>query len=484
MAARSNAVRPTPRHVERRAGRGGGRRAVLSACALITVCSLPLASCKTTTASTPVAVTPPPPVVVPAIPWQQKIGWIVRLEDQRLLRDPNPPPPAVIREATATAPAVLAPLPPSDLVRLLEDRDARVRARAALAVGRVGLSEGIAALTRSLSDPDVQVRQASAFAMGLIGDAEARPALLQALTDASPIVQGRAAEALGLIGDRGDAQAVAALVQRLVKDGALAARGARRSHVSAGAADRSRAARYLRADTSGLVRSAGVSRARREWPADLTLVARGLRAAAYRRQPGQRCTADAVAHARPIHGGVRSQGAGADAVGGGGDGVAADRRASSGPGGRRHSGHAFAGSIGQCGRHAGAPSHRWRCHRRQCAARRGDDRVRYACRPRTGERAARPADAPYAGDTRRSRASARTNRRRRVSVDPGVARSGRGLDGADGLRAGAGRHSRSPRRAAAARHAERRGCACACRPCSRRWRPPTPPAWIAWRSNG
>jgi cyclophilin family peptidyl-prolyl cis-trans isomerase len=170
-----------------------------------------------------VVVAAPPPVVVPAIPWQQKIGWIVRLEDQRLLRDPSPPPPAVIREATATAPAVLAPLPPSDLVRLLEDDDTRVRARAALAIGRVGLSEGIAALTRSLSDPDVQVRQASAFAMGLIGDAEARPALRQALTDASPIVQGRAAEALGLIGDRGDAEAVAALVQRLVKDGALTA---------------------------------------------------------------------------------------------------------------------------------------------------------------------------------------------------------------------------------------------------------------------
>ena len=173
MTAGPDAVCPTSRHVEERARRGG-RRKVLPACAVIAVCSLPLASCKTTTASTPVVVTPPPPVVVPTIPWQQKIGWIVRLEDQRLLRDPNPPPPAVIREAPATAPAVLAPRPPSDLVRLLEDRDARVRARAALAIGRVGLNEGIAALTRSLGDPDVQVRQASAFALGLIADAEAR----------------------------------------------------------------------------------------------------------------------------------------------------------------------------------------------------------------------------------------------------------------------------------------------------------------------
>ena len=38
------------------------------------------------------------------VTWQQKIAWIVRLEDQRLLRDPNPPPPVVLRPATATAP--------------------------------------------------------------------------------------------------------------------------------------------------------------------------------------------------------------------------------------------------------------------------------------------------------------------------------------------------------------------------------------------
>ena len=226
MTARSNAVRPTSRHVERRAGAGGGWRATLSVGAAIAACSLPVAGCKTTTATAaPVVVAPPPSpvVVIPAIPWQQKIGWIVRLEDQRLLRDLNPPAPAVLREATATAPAVFALPAPSDLTGLLEDSDARVRARAALAIGRVGLREGMTALTRGLSDPDVQVRQTSAFALGLIGEPEARPALQKALDDPSPIVQGRAAEALGLIGDRSDAEVVAALVRRLVKDGALAA---------------------------------------------------------------------------------------------------------------------------------------------------------------------------------------------------------------------------------------------------------------------
>ena len=92
---------------------------------------------------------------IPAVTWQQKIAWMVRLEDQRLLRDPNPPAPAVIRAASATAPAILAPAPPSDLVRLLEDPDARVRGRAALAIGRTGLSDGIDPLSRLLKDPDV-----------------------------------------------------------------------------------------------------------------------------------------------------------------------------------------------------------------------------------------------------------------------------------------------------------------------------------------
>jgi cyclophilin family peptidyl-prolyl cis-trans isomerase/HEAT repeat protein len=222
MTASSIAVRPTPRQSENEAG-GRGRRALLSAFAIITACSLPLGGCKTTTASTPVVVTPVPPVVIPAIPWQQKIGWIVRLEDQRLLRDPNPPKPAVLREATPTAAAVFALEPPSDLVKLVDDDDAGVRARAALAIGRVGLPEGLPALARALSEPDEQVRQSAAFAMGLIGDAEARPALRKALDDASPLVQGRAAEALGLIGDRADAEPVAVLVQRLVRDGSMAA---------------------------------------------------------------------------------------------------------------------------------------------------------------------------------------------------------------------------------------------------------------------
>jgi cyclophilin family peptidyl-prolyl cis-trans isomerase/HEAT repeat protein len=158
---------------------------------------------------------------VPVITWEQKLGWIVRLEDQRLLRDPNPPAPVVLKPATQREPAIVAPLPPSDLIRLLNDNEARVRRRAALAVGRVGLSEGIEPLTRLLSDSEIEVRQMAAFALGLIGDRAARPALLMALKDPQPVLQGRAAEALGQIGDRADGEPIGAMVQAQIKAGAL-----------------------------------------------------------------------------------------------------------------------------------------------------------------------------------------------------------------------------------------------------------------------
>jgi cyclophilin family peptidyl-prolyl cis-trans isomerase/HEAT repeat protein len=148
---------------------------------------------------------------------------MMRLEDQRILRDPNAPPPAVLRSATGRRPAVVAPPPPSDLLRLMKDSEARVRRRAALAAGRVGLAEAIAPLSALLAgDEDVEVRQMAAFALGLIGDPSARPALQDALAQPSAVVQGRAAEALGLIGDRSDAAAIGVMVQTHVRAGVLA----------------------------------------------------------------------------------------------------------------------------------------------------------------------------------------------------------------------------------------------------------------------
>jgi len=168
---------------------------------------------------------PPTPnaaaVKPPVVSWEEKLGWILRLEDQRLIRDPNPPAQVTLVPATKGRPAIVAPLPPSDLLRLMNDEEARTRRRAALALGRVGLPEAIPALQQALGDSEFEVRQMAAFALGLIGDASARPALLNALKDAEPIVQGRAAEALGTIGDRSDAPAIAAMVKTWVQGGAL-----------------------------------------------------------------------------------------------------------------------------------------------------------------------------------------------------------------------------------------------------------------------
>ena len=142
-----------------------------------------------------VAPTPPPT-------FQEKLSWILRLEDQRVLRDPPPPTAVAVDASTASAPdALLAPPPPlPDLVALLDDAEPQLRRRAALAIGRVGLGEGVTSLIDRLADPEVEVRQMSAFAQGLIGDPAATHALVQALQDPSPRVQGRAAQALGRIG--------------------------------------------------------------------------------------------------------------------------------------------------------------------------------------------------------------------------------------------------------------------------------------------
>ena len=156
------------------------------------------------------ATTPPP--APPGIPFETKMSWIIRLEDQRILRDAAvavvPPP------ATQGRRNVLPPPPPlPDLVRLLTDDEARIRRRAALAVGRVGLVDGVPPLLKLLQgDADAEVRQMAAFALGLIGDSSAVEPLRAALADPEPLVAGRAAEALGLIGDAASAPAIGTLV--------------------------------------------------------------------------------------------------------------------------------------------------------------------------------------------------------------------------------------------------------------------------------
>jgi cyclophilin family peptidyl-prolyl cis-trans isomerase len=204
-----DAGRPLPECYHRPRG-GTGRAAYVAV-----LCAIIASAC----ASAPPAPATP---TVPVITWEQKLAWMMRLEDQRILRDPNPPPPLILRAATKTQPQIVAPPPPSDLTRLLTDDEGRVRRRAALAIGRVGLADGVEPLARVLAgDQEVEVRQMAAFALGLIADPSARPALLAALKDTEPIVAGRAAEALGQIGDRRDAEAVSAMVRTQLDAGVL-----------------------------------------------------------------------------------------------------------------------------------------------------------------------------------------------------------------------------------------------------------------------
>ena len=85
------------------------------------ICLTPIATCLAvfvaSCASAPTASRAA--AAVPTITWEQKLGWMVRLEDQRILRDPNPPAPIVLRPATQREPALIAPGPPSDLIKLL-----------------------------------------------------------------------------------------------------------------------------------------------------------------------------------------------------------------------------------------------------------------------------------------------------------------------------------------------------------------------------
>lgn len=154
------------------------------------------------------------------------MSWILRMEDQRILKVPEPPPPPVVAAPPKSRRNLPPPPPPvvtPDLTNLATDPDARIRRRAALAIGRVGLADGGAALQPLLTDADAEVRQMAAFALGLLADKTAVGALTIALQDPDPRVRGRAAEALGLIGDTGSAAAVGQMVSGYVKQGAIAA---------------------------------------------------------------------------------------------------------------------------------------------------------------------------------------------------------------------------------------------------------------------
>jgi cyclophilin family peptidyl-prolyl cis-trans isomerase/HEAT repeat protein len=167
---------------------------------------------------------PPAPAVAPAVPIERKLAWVHQLEDQRILR--VVPPIAPVAPAPAVAKRAVAPAPPPssspDLTALVKDQEARVRRRAALAIGRVGLVEGLPALVSTLADPDPDVRAMAAFAIGLLNDPSAEAALAPLLLDSVPNVRGRVAEALGLIGAKGAAPAIGQMAAEYARSAQVA----------------------------------------------------------------------------------------------------------------------------------------------------------------------------------------------------------------------------------------------------------------------
>jgi cyclophilin family peptidyl-prolyl cis-trans isomerase len=167
--------------------------------------------------SAPAAPVRQPSRQVAAVDLDTKVSWLLRLEQERVLRVPTP---GAAQPAQAGSPQAdpiaavqaFAPAAHADLQELLLDPDPSLRRRAALAIGRVGLPEGVPLLVGRLQDPDEGVREMAAFGLGLLGQRDAVDPLVRLLQDgtASAGMRGRLVEALGLIGDPAAAPAVAA----------------------------------------------------------------------------------------------------------------------------------------------------------------------------------------------------------------------------------------------------------------------------------
>ena len=134
--------------------------------------------------------------------------------------------PTSARAATASAPrraAVLRKIALAEdrrdwtggvLAAALRSADAIVRARAALAVGRLQDSVTVPAVAALLADRTVGVRREAVFALGQIGHASARRALEGALRDREPGVVALAVEALGKLGTKAATASLLPFVRR------------------------------------------------------------------------------------------------------------------------------------------------------------------------------------------------------------------------------------------------------------------------------
>jgi len=108
--------------------------------------------------------------------------------------------PLVVRIAVAEDRRLAGP----DFLPYLSDPDPAVRARAALALGRIGRAEHVGAIEPLLRDPVVAVRTEAAFALGEIEDSTAAAALARHLlsgTETEPEVRALCVEGLGKLGE-------------------------------------------------------------------------------------------------------------------------------------------------------------------------------------------------------------------------------------------------------------------------------------------
>ena len=128
---------------------------------------------------------PPAAPPKPAGPtFEQKMASILRLEDRRDAAGTGAGRRAARarrRPAAASPPWPLVPPPPpppTDLVRLLADDEARIRRRAALAIGRVGLKEAFSRWSGcSPANPIPKCGRWRRSRSGLLGDKSARDPL-------------------------------------------------------------------------------------------------------------------------------------------------------------------------------------------------------------------------------------------------------------------------------------------------------------------
>ena len=106
-------------------------------------------------------------------------------------------------------------------LRDLEHRDARVRAQAADALGRVEAAEhdaAVTALVRAVDDEHPSVRYAALLSLGELAAGAAVDAIAGRLGDGEPLVREAAAIALGQLGAGGGARAWSALQAALAAD--------------------------------------------------------------------------------------------------------------------------------------------------------------------------------------------------------------------------------------------------------------------------